>query len=169
MRIFHGASTSNSLEAIGAIQYGQLFPAPDTNVIRILPGSHTPQGLEAFRMFNAGNGLGTGGGVPDTVFLNDCLLNLEVLTIFDTTITDFGNDMFDGLPFSALNVVTLLLGINTAEVNAIVNWFALTGWNPSMTGGQFLISNGGTAPPSGAALVFLDVTLAGLPCSVTHD
>jgi hypothetical protein len=169
VRIFHGASDTNALEAIGGMQFGQLFPAPDTNVNRILSGSHTPQGLESFQMFNASNGLGTGGGTPNTIFLNDCLLTLNTLLIFDTTVSNFTNDIFDPLTFSALNAVNLLLGIDTTEVNAIVNAFAAYVTYSSMTGGQFLVTNGGTAPPTGAALTFLDVTLAGLPCTVTHD
>lgn len=169
VRMFHSASDTDPLQAIGRMDLGQFFPPSDTNVIDVNPGSHTPIALEDFRMYNAMNGLGDGVHGAGFTFLTDCVLTLTSLNVFDASITASGNDVFDSLVFSVLHDVVLVLATPTAEVNDIVNAFAAMGTYSSMTGGNFHISGGGTAPPTGAALTFLDVTLAGLPCTVTHD
>lgn len=173
VRIFHSGSDIDPLQAIGAMQHGAIFPAPDTNVIRYLSGTTVPAALESFVSFNTGNGLGSSGGSADFQFLAASTATLVTFLVWDSSIADSINNVFGSLVFSALNDVDIRLGFNTAEVNDIVADFSAMGAlnYASMTGGTFRIHklSGGTAPPTGSQLAFLDVTLAGLPCTVNHD
>lgn len=171
--IFTSGTDTSGLRALGKIQY----PAGGNNcyITSILPSSRLPVAFESLKLKTLvdntwTSGYGTGSLNLDCI--NTCDSTLQTLEITDDpTIGQFDNDIFGlgGYNFTALTRLVLKVGLNVTNMNAVINNLNSEMSPPQYNGYLDCRNFVYAAPPSGAALSYLNFLVSTYTWTVFHD